>query len=102
MWVTRLDNVADSGYVMDTTRTKEIEMTTKTRTAQTALDAYMEHRTAALALLARIHEAIETHDNSATTPEDIHWGHVGEMAENERVLREMADRIFGEGEHAED
>ena len=38
MWVTSLDNVADSGYVMSMTTTTETEMTTKTETSQERLN----------------------------------------------------------------
>ena len=69
------------------------------QTSRTARDAYMEHHTAALALLARIGEALENHDD-APPPEELTWGHVGDMAETERELQQIADRLFGEGEFA--
>ncbi len=71
-----------------------------TETTRTALDAYMEHHTAALALVERIHEALENHDDSPL-PDDIHWGHVGDIDETERQLRQISDRMFHEGEYAE-
>jgi hypothetical protein len=67
--------------------------------SRTALDAYMAHHTAALALIERIHEAIENYDD-APSPEELTWGHVGDMAETERELRQIADRLFREGEYA--
>ena len=71
---------------------------TSTR-GSTAPDAYMALRADALALLARITEAIENHD---TTPagDDLHWGHVGDMALTRHDLQIISDRLFAEGEYA--
>ena len=69
-----------------------------TETTRTALEAYMEHHAAALALVERIHGAIESHDVSPE-PESINWGHVGDMAETYIALRQISDRLFGEGEY---
>ena len=69
-----------------------------TMTTRTALDAYMDHRTAALALVERIHDAIENHDDADV--EGLNWGHVGDITETERQLQEIADRLFLEGEYA--
>jgi hypothetical protein len=70
-------------------------MTTK----PTALDAYMAAQASALALVERIHEAIENHD-TAPAPEEINWGHVGDMNETRRELQAMSDRLFAQGEYA--
>ena len=69
------------------------------QTRRTALDAYMEAHAEALALIERIHEAIENHDD-APAPEQIHWGHVGDIAETRRMLQAISDRLFAEGEYA--
>ena len=69
-------------------------MTTK----PTALDAYMENQAAALALVERIQAAIANHD-TAPAPEEIHWGHVGDMAETVKGPRAVSDRMFAEGEY---
>ena len=66
---------------------------------RTALDAYMENQAAALALVERIHEAIENHDTDPA-PEQIHWGHVGDIAETRAMLQAISDRLFYEGEYA--
>jgi hypothetical protein len=78
---------------------KENEMTTKTTTRRTAEQAYMQHYAAALALIERIHEALANHDTSPD-PDDLNWGHVGDMVEIENALREVTDRMFAEGECA--
>ena len=72
---------------------------TTTKNQRTALDAYMAHHATALALLARITVAIENHDD--VPAEGLHWGHVGDIAETERQLQEIADRLFTEGEYAD-
>ena len=69
-------------------------MTTK----PTALDAYMENQAAALALVERIQAAIANHD-TAPAPEEIHWGHVGDMVETRKQLQAISDRLFTEGEY---
>jgi len=70
-----------------------------TTTKRTALDAYMENQTAALALIERIQVAIENHD-TVPAPEQIHWGHVGDIVETRRELQAISDRLFLEGEYA--
>ena len=70
-----------------------------TKTTRTALDAYMAAHADALALIERIHEAVENHDD-APAPEQIHWGHVGDMVETRRMLQAISNRLFNEGEYA--
>ena len=70
-----------------------------TQTKPTALDAYMAAHADALALVERIHAAIENHDISPA-PEQIHWGHVGDIAEIRSQLQAISDRLFLEGEYA--
>jgi hypothetical protein len=70
-----------------------------TQTKPTALDAYMAAHAEALALVERIHEAIENHGISPD-PDAIHWGHVGDMVETRRQLQAISDRLFAEGEYA--
>ena len=74
--------------------------TTDTRTA---LDAYMAHHAASVALLARISEAIANHDDAPVEDPDtdITWGHVGDIASTRKALQELSDRLFSEGEYAE-
>jgi hypothetical protein len=72
-------------------------MTTETK--PTALDAYMAAHADALALVERIHEAIENHDISPD-PDALNWGHVGDIVETRRQLQAISDRLFSEGEYA--
>jgi hypothetical protein len=69
------------------------------QTQPTALDAYMAAQTQALELAERIEAAIANHD-TVPAPEQINWGHVGDMNETIRQLREISDRLFAEGEYA--
>jgi hypothetical protein len=41
----------------------------------------------------------EEHFN--TNPNEIHWGHVGDLADMAKNLHEIYDRAFQEGEYAE-
>lgn len=74
-------------------------MATTTQTKRSAMDAYMEHHQASLALLARISEHLANHDDAPA--DGIHWGHVGDASETRKTLQELADRLFNEGEYAQ-
>ena len=69
------------------------------QTKRTALQAYMTAHADALALIERIHEAIENHDD-APAPEQITWSHVSDIAETRANLQAISDRLFAEGEYA--
>lgn len=69
-----------------------------TTTKRTALEAYMAAHADALALIERIHEAIENHETA--DPETLHWGEVGDMVETRQMLQAISDRLFAEGEYA--
>jgi hypothetical protein len=64
-----------------------------------ALDAYMGYQIDALALSERIAEGIESND-LVPAPEQINWGHAGDMNEIRRMLQEISDRLFCEGDYA--
>ena len=83
---------------MHITTTEATPMTTKD--TRTAMDAYLEHHEATVALLERITTAVTNHDVPGADPEHVTWGHVGSLAHWHRQLQEMADSMFGEGEHA--
>ena len=67
-----------------------------------ALAAYIEHHEATLALLERITDAVAGHDVPGADPEHVDWGDVGSPAHWRQGLQEIADQMFGEGEHAEE
>ena len=70
-----------------------------TQTKPTALDAYMTAHAETLALIERIQEAIENHDD-APAPEQITWGNVGDIARVREMLQAVSDCLFAEGEYA--
>jgi hypothetical protein len=67
-----------------------------TQTKPTALDAYVAAHADALALIERIHEAIENHDISPA-PEQITWS---DISHTRGMLQEVSDSLFAEGEYA--
>ena len=68
-------------------------------TNQTALDAFLRHKTEIDEMLARIQGLSDDHFN--VHPDDVHWGHVGDLAHYAEQLRRITDSAFHEGEHAE-
>ena len=78
-------------------------MTSRPRDTRTALDAYMANHAAALALLDRITQHLANHDDAPVEDPDtdIDWGHVGDIAETRKVIQELSDRLFSEGEFAQ-
>ena len=72
------------------------------RTAQSndkALDAFIAAKAEIDAMLARL--AALSADHFETSPDEIHWGHVGTLNHYRAKLREITDSAFKEGEHAE-
>ena len=63
-----------------------------------ALDAFIAAKTEIDAMLARL--AALSADHFETSPDDIHWGHVGTLNHYRAKLREITDMAFSEGEHA--
>ena len=63
------------------------------------LAAFMARKAEIDDMLARLQTLSDEHFNA--NPDDIHWGHVGDLADMATKLREISDRAFGEGEYAE-
>jgi hypothetical protein len=74
-------------------------MKTTTRT-NSALDEFVAAKTEIDAMLARLQALSDDHFNYA--PDEIHWGHVGSLATTRNQLKDICDRMFGEGEYAPD
>ena len=75
-------------------------MTTRRATDNAkALDAFMTTKLQIDAMLERLKALID--DHFETSPDEIHWGHVGTLNHYLAKLREIADSAFKEGEHAE-
>ena len=64
-----------------------------------ALDAFIAAKTEIDAMLERL--AALSADPFETSPDEIHWGHVGTLNHYRDRLREITDMAFHEGEHAE-
>ena len=64
-----------------------------------ALDAFLAAKFEIDAMLERL--AALSADHFETSPDEIHWGHVGTLIHYRARLREITDSAFREGEHAE-
>ena len=73
-------------------------MTRRATTNEKALDAFIAAKTEIDAMLARL--AALSADHFETSPDEIHWGHVGTLNHYRDRLREITDMAFREGEHA--
>ncbi len=74
-------------------------MTTKIRNNDKALTAFMTRKAEIDTMLARLQALSDEHFHAQ--PENIHWGHVGDLADMATKLSEITDSAFGEGECAE-
>ena len=74
-------------------------MTRRAQDNTKALDAFLAAKFEIDAMLARL--AALSADHFETSPEEIHWGHVGTLNQYRAKLREITDSAFKEGEHAE-
>ena len=63
-----------------------------------ALDAFVARKTEIDEMLARLQSLSADHFNVG--PDDIHWGHVGDLGFYAEHLREIANAAFQEGEYA--
>jgi folylpolyglutamate synthase/dihydropteroate synthase len=74
-------------------------MTAKTRNNDKALAAFMTSKAEIDTMLTRLQTLSDEHFNA--NPEDIRWGHAGDLADMAKNLREITDRAFQEGEYVE-
>jgi hypothetical protein len=74
-------------------------MTRRAQDNTKALDAFLAAKFEIDAMLARL--AALSADHFETSPDEIHWGHVGTLNHYRAKLREIAESAFKEGEHAE-
>jgi hypothetical protein len=74
-------------------------MTAKTRNFEAALAAFMTSKAEIDIMLTRLQTLSGEHFNAH--PDEIHWGHAGDLADMSTTLREITDRAFQEGEYAE-
>jgi hypothetical protein len=66
---------------------------------ESALDAFMAKKAEIDAMLERL--AALSADHFETSPEEINWGHVGNLGHYASLLKQITDMAFQEGEHAE-
>ncbi len=74
-------------------------MTSRTRSNEKALAAFVTHKAEIDTMLARMQALSGEHFHA--TPEDIDWGGVGTLVNIATKLREITDSAFSEGEFAE-
>ena len=72
-------------------------MTRNNRNNDKALAAFMTRKAEIDTMLARLQALSDEHFEA--NPDDIHWGHVGDLADISKNLREICDRAFQEGEY---
>ena len=70
-----------------------------TRSNDKALAAFLSRKAEVDTMLARLQTLSDEHFEA--NPDGIHWGHVGDLADISKNLREICDRAFQEGEYAE-
>lgn len=73
-------------------------MTRRAQDNTKALDAFLAAKFEIDAMLERL--ATLSADHFKTSPDEIHWGHVGTLNHYRAMLREITDMAFREGEHA--
>ncbi|NJS37678.1 MAG: hypothetical protein HC783_00265 [Rhodobacteraceae bacterium] len=73
-------------------------MTRRAQDNTKALDAFLAAKIEIDAMLERL--ATLSADHFETSPDEIHWGHVGTLNHYRANLREITDSAFKEGEHA--
>ena len=74
-------------------------MTSRTRSNEKALAAFVTHKAEIDTMLARMQALSGEHFHA--NPDEIHWGHAGDLAGMAKNLREITDSAFSEGEFAE-
>ena len=64
-----------------------------------AVDAFLAKKAEIDTMLTRLAALSADHVNAA--PEEIHWGHVGNLEFYTSLLKRVTDSAFREGEHAQ-
>jgi hypothetical protein len=66
---------------------------------QSALDAFLARKAEIDNALERLQALSDDHFNAH--PDEINWGHVGDLGHYAELLKQITDSAFKEGEHAE-
>jgi hypothetical protein len=70
-----------------------------TRSKKDAIDAFLAKKAEIDAMLDRLQALSNDHFNAS--PDEVKWGHVGNLEHYASLLKRITDSAFGEGEHAE-
>lgn len=65
----------------------------------TALDAFIAKKAVIDTMLSRLQAVSDAHFNAH--PDEVQWGHVGNLDYYAELLKRITDSAFKEGEHAE-
>jgi len=65
----------------------------------TAIDAFTAKKAEIDAMLARLQALSDDHFN--VSPDEVTWGHVGDLDHYAELLKRITDCAFREGEYAE-
>lgn len=65
----------------------------------TSIDAFIARKAEIDAMLARLQALSDNHFDVA--PEEVTWGHVGDLGRYAELLKQITDAAFHEGEFAE-
>ena len=77
-----------------------LNRTREPRQSQTeALTAFIRKKAEIDTMLARLQALSDEHFD--THPDEVHWGHVGNLDYYAELLKRITDSAFKEGEHAE-
>lgn len=68
------------------------------RDREAARDAFIGRKAEIDAMLARLQALSDDHFNR--DPDEIHWGHVGEISDYAALLKRITDSAFREGDCA--
>ena len=64
-----------------------------------ALDTFLARKVEIDTALERLKSLSDNHFNAH--PDEINWGHVGDLGHYAELLKQITDAAFQEGEHAE-
>ena len=69
------------------------------RSNEQALAAFVSTKAEIDTMLTRLQALSDEHFNVG--PDEVHWGHVGDLGYYAELLKRVTDSAFKEGEHAE-
>ena len=74
-------------------------MTSTALNNDAAVSAFIAKKDEIDTMLARLQALSDDHFNAA--PEQVTWGHVGDLGRYAELLKRITDSAFGEGEYAD-